>query len=803
MNNSRTTQETFAEVNLRDLIKKIWQKKWLFLISIIFFCALAYAYIKQANSTYEVSTKLLIDPTGGSRMLSESKYVEGSVGLIDMHKNLFNEMNIIQSFDLIEKTVKDLNFEVSYFSANWYKRSEHYPHFPVRVELIDSSTQMINVPIQIDVLDEQRYILSIDVKEYDLSTADSRKVEYKQPFQYSMVHEFSVPVEHEYFKFTIHHGAQPLFDRQFKDLDLLFEIHHLTDVASRYKDLLEVEQVDIKASILNISSQGEVVQKEIDFQTALMNNYIEAKLAERDAIASSKEAFIREQLLSVADSLRTAERNLQLFRQRANAVDLTHTASRTLDEIQELQASQSQTELSIKYYNSLLEYLSDSNGVSKIIAPSVVGIEDPILNETLLELKRLKGEETRMQLLKGSKSYDLEILRQQIDNTTQSLRESISNLVGSTTLTLDALNSRIVGLERTINQLPRNEKELVNFQRRSSLYGNLFNYLSQELAKTGIARAEDVADTRVLDAPRMMGSGPVAPQKKLIMALGFLVGLFLPLGYVSLIPARDDFFKDASEVELMTNIPLLASIVRDDSKPDLMTAEKPNWQAKESFRDLSANLQFLVKSRQKNVIGVTSTVPGEGKTFCAGHLALNLASAGQRVLLIDADFRNPSLSRQLGKKQGSGFNNYLRGWITDPRDVIQSHPKYRTLDYITTTRADRNPHNLLSSPKFEYLIIEMRDEYDYIIFDCPAVGLVSDYLIISRLIDVHLFVMRHRISKYSFVSEIEKLKEKGDIENLFIVFNDVPPKKFKYGYFSYDEGQTEPAPEQSLRRVSM
>ncbi|MDH3247253.1 MAG: polysaccharide biosynthesis tyrosine autokinase, partial [Saprospiraceae bacterium] len=326
---------------------------------------------------------------------------------------------------------------------------------------------------------------------------------------------------------------------------------------------------------------------------------------------------------------------------------------------------------------------------------------------------------------------------------------------------------------------------------------------SQELAKTGIARAEDVPDTRVLDAPRMMGSGPVAPQKKLIMALGFLVGLFLPLGYVSLIPARDDFFKDASEVELMTDIPLLASIVRDDSKPDLMTAEKPNWQAKESFRDLSANLQFLVKSRQKNVIGVTSTVPGEGKTFCAGHLALNLASAGHRVLLIDADFRNPSLSRQLGKKKGSGFNNYLRGWIIDPRDVIQSHPKYRTLDFITTTRADRNPHNLLSSPKFEYLIIEMRDEYDYIIFDCPAVGLVSDYLIISRLIDVHLFVMRHRTSRYSFVSEIEKLKEKGNIDNLFIVFNDVPPKKFKYGYFSYDEGQIEPAPKQSLRRVSM
>ncbi|MDH3651006.1 MAG: polysaccharide biosynthesis tyrosine autokinase, partial [Saprospiraceae bacterium] len=628
------------------------------------------------------------------------------------------------------------------------------------------------------------------------------KVEYEEPFLHSAVFTFGESIEHQYFNFTVYPGNQPLFDSQYKEQVLEFEMHHIPDVASRYQELLEVQQVDIQASILNLSSKGEVVQKEVDFQSSLLENYIDAKLSERDAIASSKETFIKEQLISISDSLARAERSLQLFRQSANAVDLTHTASRTLDQIQDLQSTQAQSELNIKYYNSLLQYLSDSNGVDKIIAPSVVGIDDPLLNETLLELKRLRGEQTRMQYLKGAKSYDMEILRQQIDNATKSLRENISNLVASSTLALNSLNGRIATLERTINQLPRSEKELVNFQRRSSLYENLYNYLSQELAKTGIARAEDVPDTRVIDAARMVGDGPVAPQKKLILALGFLTGIFLPLCYVSFIPARDDSFDSVEELETMTDIPLLASIVRDTSKTDLMTVENPNWQAKESFRDLSANIQFLVNAKQKNVIGVTSTIPGEGKTFCAAHLALNMASAGHRVLLIDTDFRNPSLSRQLGKKKGLGFSNYLRGWITNPREVIQTHSKYRSLDYITTSRATRNPHNLLSSPKFEYLIIELRDEYDFILFDCPAVGLVSDYLIISKYIDVHLFVMRHRVSKYSFLSEIEKLKAKGKIENLFIVFNDVPPQRFKYGYFSYDEEEAQKTAKKALRKVS-
>ncbi|MBK8505600.1 MAG: CpsD/CapB family tyrosine-protein kinase [Saprospiraceae bacterium] len=211
-----------------------------------------------------------------------------------------------------------------------------------------------------------------------------------------------------------------------------------------------------------------------------------------------------------------------------------------------------------------------------------------------------------------------------------------------------------------------------------------------------------------------------------------------------------------------------------------------HWQTKESIRDLHANIKFFLPNYWKKVIAVTSSVPGEGKSFVAANLAMTMASAGNSVLLIDADFRNPTLSRHLGVNPNKNFSTYLNGWIDGTDDIIKTHEKYRKLDFITTTAASTNPHRYLQNPKFEFMIIGLKDEYDHIIIDCPAVGLVSDYLLLFHLADIHLFVMKQKFSKKSHLEEIAKFKEKGNVENLYLVLNGVPGKKLKHGYFAYD-----------------
>ncbi|MCB0584223.1 MAG: AAA family ATPase [Phaeodactylibacter sp.] len=787
-----TGSNIYADLNLAGLVKKIWEKKFLFAASVILCVGIAYIYGKVVPPIYAVKTTLLIDSSGNSRKLGDSKYVEGGVGLIDMEKNLSNEMGILKSYSLMEKTVKDLDFQVSYYTGKWYKEREAYGYFPFEVELIDSSAQMFGARFYVELLSDQRYRLSVAAKEFDVSnpaTGTTRTVE--RNFEFSDVFFFGKEVAHDYFHFIIKKPDYKVVPEDFEGQELSFQIHSISGLAKAYASKLDVSQVDIKASILKLTSQGQIPKKEIDFLTKLTDHYIKSKLDERDEIALSKETFIREQLAGVTDSLAKAELRLEAFRSRAQAVNLTQTATNALNQVQDLQSTKAQLELKVKYYNSLLQYLSDTSSIDKIIAPSVAGIDDPLLNENLLELKRLYSERSRLKYFKGEKSYDLEIIEQQIKATTRSLRENLKNLINSSMLGLNNLDNQILSYEGTISQLPSNEKQLLNYQRKSNLYENLFNYLSQELAKTGIARAEDIPDTKVLDTPRMVGDGPVEPQKGMLMILGFLIGLILPLGLVIIQHSMDEKVQDISQLEASSKIPVAASIAHDYSevKPTLTNDVQLEWQVQESFRDLVAKIQFLITDPKKNVIGLTSTVPDEGKTFCALNLGINFARGGKKTLLIDSDFRVPSQMKEDGALKKYGLSDYLKGEDITVDDIIHVNEFTPNLHYIPTRiEQNFNPQELLTSPRLEPLILGLKDSYDYIIVDSPAVGLVSDFLLVSKLLDIQLFVIRRKVSKLSFLHGLEKLIKKGKMKNTFLIFNDAIGKSFKYGYGDYSYG---------------
>ena len=132
-----------TEVNLKILVRRIFKNKLLFAVSIFLCLAGAYAYLKTTTPTYLVQTSLLIDSNGKSRLLgSSSKYVDGGVGLIGMEKNLYNEMGIIKSFSLVNATLKELDFGVSYFAGNWYKKQEYYGYFPFEIKTSEDRPQL-------------------------------------------------------------------------------------------------------------------------------------------------------------------------------------------------------------------------------------------------------------------------------------------------------------------------------------------------------------------------------------------------------------------------------------------------------------------------------------------------------------------------------------------------------------------------------------------------------------------------------------------------------------------------------------
>ncbi len=777
-------ENSLLEVNIKDLIKKIWEKKFLFIFTVGLSVAIAIAYIKLATPLYEVSSSILIDASGNNRILSdESKYLDGGVKLLEMEKNLFNEIGIIKSFSLVRKTVEDLGFNISYHAGDWLKENEKYGYFPFKVFLNEHAAQLFDVPIKVHILSKEKFSLCIEAKEFVVSnpaTNSNHKIE--NPFSFTDEFLFGEPVEHDYFSFTLEYPNYNIGPSDFKEMTLSFRIHDYDKVANRYLSKLKVDNININASILKIKSQGAITEKEIDFLTKLTGNYIENTLIARNKIATIKESFIRNQLASISDSLTKAELNLEAFKKNEQALNLNAVASNAIEQSQKLQSDKVKIEFNIKYYNSLIQYLRDNSGTNNMVAPSALGIDDPLLQANLVELQRLYSEKVRKELFVTSDNQELEILDSQIIRTTELLLENIRNLIKSYELALDETEVQLSFYQEEMYTLPMREKQLLDIQRKSTLYENLFNYLNQELAKTGIARAENTSDTRVLDHARMVGTGPVSPKKMLLLVLSVIIGLIISLAWVVYINSTDDTIQNLGQLEKHTDLQVVASIAHYSSKARLSDAGIAQWSVDESFRDLTANLQFLISKKRNWVIGITSSIPNEGKTFCAINLGIKLSESGKKVLIIDADLRNPSLLDGVKEFKGKGLSDYLEGDDCSVYSIIHKHEKLKNLDYIPSRVIVGNIQELLSGYKMQTLVHDLKDQYDFIILDAPAVGLVSDYLLLSEIIDVNLFVLRRNVSKISFLQDFNKLLTRGKLQNNYIIFNDAAGKEYKYGY---------------------
>lgn len=773
---------TAHEVNLKVLAQRLLEKIPLFFLSAAVCIALSYLYLQIATPVYQARASLILDRTGAGRQLGRSEALGGKFNLIETKKNLHNEKGILQSYELVQETMKELDFEVSYHAGAWYKSEEHYGGFPFVVELADTSAQLFEAPFRVEILSGKQYRLSIEAKRFSVSNPANNTIhEVLRRFSFSQTFSFGEPVIHDYFHFTLNIAPGQKGMEKFQDKKLFFRIHSLESLTRAYLEKLEI-QVAVGADIIKLKAKGAEAQKEIAFLEALSNLYIRSKLREREAIATRKEDFIREQLAGISDSLAQAERVLESFKKNSRAVSLAKLASRAFYKIGRLESSRVQSEWEIKYFQSLLGYLGDSSRIDKVIAPAAMGIKDPLLNENLQKLQQLYAERSRQSYFKGPKSYEIQSLDQQIKAIALTLQENLKKNIEAAELSLGSLDSELVKLENTLLQLPSREKQLGFYQRKADLYQNLYKYLSQELAKTGIAKAEDVPDIRVLEKARTDGEGPVSPQERLVYLIGILISLAIPFGWIVIRYTLDDTIKNVETLEAYSDIPVAASVAH------LNTQDLSMWQVQESFRDLNARLPMLVEDRGRNVIGLSSTIPSEGKTFCAFHLAQNIAMAGKSVLLMDADFRVPSQIKEKVEIRQYGLSDYLMDGHLSEEDIIHADENLPGLYYLPTRIEDRNPQAILGSPRLKPLILKMKAQYDYIIVDSPAMGLVSDYLLLAPLIDIHLFILRRNYSRLSFLPALEKLREKGNIEHLYLVLNDVPGKSFKYGYYQKEHG---------------
>jgi capsular exopolysaccharide family len=211
----------------------------------------------------------------------------------------------------------------------------------------------------------------------------------------------------------------------------------------------------------------------------------------------------------------------------------------------------------------------------------------------------------------------------------------------------------------------------------------------------------------------------------------------------------------------------------------------------EAFRLLRTNLEFITpENGEANVIALTSFNPGSGKSFISINLAITLAIKNHKVLVIDGDMRHGSSSAYVNSPD-KGLSNYLTHKIDNISEVIVKDKSLSNLDVLPIGKFPPNPAELIGDYRFTSLITELKKQYDYILIDCPPIDIVSDALIIEKVVDRTLFVIRVGLLERVLLNKLEQFYVSKRFKNLSVIINGANDVKGSYGYgygYGYEYG---------------
>ena len=484
-------------------------------------------------------------------------------------------------------------------------------------------------------------------------------------------------------------------------VNYFFVVSSYNDLTKNYLKSLEVLEIEKDASILKISLEGSNPLKINDFLNKFTELYLATDLDEKNQITSNTIQFINEQLTSISDSLSDVESSLETFKERNPKIELSQKEYGAFYQVEKLEQEKAILELNNKYYISLEEYLIENNNIDNIVAPSTMGIDDPLLNSHIVELTKLYSQ-LDVVSVNSKQEHPLVIsIKKQIKSTKEKLIENIENIISSSELTLKDINSRIVEIESLIGNLPQNERILLNIQRKFNLNENIYNYLLEKRAEASITKASNISDHKVIDMPRLESNLPIKPNTTFIYIFSVLLGIFLPTVSISLYFLFNNKIIDKKDIDQITSIPLIGKIMHNDSGYNLVNINSPKSAIAESFRSIRTNIQYLASDKKEKVICITSSVGGEGKTFVAMNLASIFSITRGKTILIGADMRKPKIFNDFNLSNDKGLSSYLSNQIT--KDEVIQKTEFENLDIILSGPIPPNPSELLSLDKMKDL----------------------------------------------------------------------------------------------------
>lgn len=745
-----------------------------YVLFILMLLAGTHIFHRYTVDRYSVSGRIVIKSNNKpeTRILDRSAIFTGQ-------NNLENDILMISSKNLAREALSKLHFDVEYYAKTNIKSIELYNSSPIRIEVDWSHTQVEQTPMQLKIIDDKTFIVT---QESSVFFYLNPRIAQTENNLFNKVLNFGDLIETNQSKFKVH-LVNPA---KINDV-VIFNLISPTYLEGRMSKAITINLVNSAATVLEIKMTSSVIEKGRDYINALMESYLDYELKEKNKNTENTLKFIEEQLSFLEDSLKKKERELQNFKVENKMINVATEFSEILSRINKLDDDAQLLDFELSYYKSIKAYMEEkSKDFSQIIAPSVVGIPDPLLNGLIQNLVSLSQDRRKLLATVNEIHPEISKIDVQLEKIQDALFENIVNLIHNTEKKKVLLATNINNYNNQFAELPGFESKYASIFREYRLRENLYTYLLEKRAEAGIAKASNVSDNSIMDYAKL--DTLVFPKKNNNYIMALALGLFIPFGFFALRDYFDNRIRDQRDLKRNFMIPQLGIIGQSQKGTNMIVLEHPKSPVSESFRSLRSAINYIATDKKCKKILVTSSVSGEGKTFTSLNLASIIALGGKKTVVVGADLRRPKLASYFNHSEKSGLSSFLIGKISAQDIIINA--LHENLYFVPSGPVPPNPAELLLTSKLKDFILYLEDNFEVIIFDTPPLGLVSETIDLMRLFDLNLYIVRQNYTLKNHLVMINDLFNNKQVNNVYGVFNGISNSGYHYEGYNYGYGNT-------------
>jgi len=748
--------------NAANYINQLWSKYipyWPVFLLILAAClAVAWYKIKISNPVYLSSTSIMIKEK--KKGPDETKVIESLNPLLTPEKVIENEIEILQSRSLMMEVVKNLNLYAPISDEGKFIKHSAFKTSPVAIIARNPDSLIYSKEIFFKV-DMDKSQVSFQNRTYDLNSW--------------------IQTGYGDLKFI----PNKLYDGS-ENKKLSFQIIPPKNYSSALSGKLDIKPINKSSAILSLEISDEVPERAESILNELVAVYNKDALKDKNITAQRTLNFVEGRLNGIERELDSIEKVISSYKARSGAVDISAEGKLFLENVSSTDQKLSDVNLQLSVLNQVESYVKSKDNVGGIV-PSTLGIENDMLSKLLTKLYDAELQKEQLKKSVPENNPTMVSINDEINKIRPSILESINNQRQALEANKNTLQSTSGLYSSMLQTIPQKERQLIDISRDHAIKSSIYTFLLQKREETALSYATQAEESRVIDEASTSKT-PLSPNPARTYLNACLIGFLIS---ISLISGKEMLNKNVlfrHEIESATSLPIISEIAFDKSTDPLIPQDGKNTVLASQFRKLRSSLGFLGINSMRKKILITSTISGEGKSFIAANLGLSLASTGKKVILLEFDMINPSLSEKFNIHEMKGLSNFIKG-ETEPEEIIKRSAINENLFIISSGPIPSNPSEMILSSKVEDLLNYLDRMFDYIVIDTAPVGPITDAYVLSSYCDATLYVIRHKYTPKRFIQRIDEESKIHPLKNAAIVFNGIRSRGFTknsygmgYGY---------------------